>query len=93
MNSNYILYLTLYSRVNTSELGVERVGLTLLADQGEYLGVSGEERNTWHTHGARDRASRALNLDLSKLSQDFRFYFDSILFFVELHNDFCLWSE
>lgn len=40
MNSNYILYLTLYSRVNTSESGVERVGLTLLADQGEYLGVS-----------------------------------------------------
>lgn len=34
-----------------------------------------------HTWRARDRASRALNLDLSKLSQDFRFYFDSILFF------------
>lgn len=54
MNSNYILYLTLYSRVNTSELGVERVGLTLLPDQGEYSGVSGEERNTWHTHGAQE---------------------------------------
>lgn len=31
-----------------------------------------------HTWRARDRASRAPNLDLSKLSQDFRFYFDSI---------------
>lgn len=31
-----------------------------------------------HTWRARDRASRALNLDLSKLSQDFRFYFDSV---------------
>lgn len=46
-----------------------------------------------HTWRARDRASRALNLDLSKLSQDFRFYFDPILFFLELHNDFCLWPE
>lgn len=34
-----------------------------------------------HTWRARDRASRALNLDLSKSSQDFRFYFDSILVF------------
>lgn len=52
MNSNYILYLTLYSRVNTSESGVERVGLTLLADQGEYLGV---RRETHGTHMARKR--------------------------------------
>lgn len=44
-----------------------------------------------HTWRARDRASRALNLDLSKLSQDFRFYFNSILFLLDLYKDFGLW--
>lgn len=46
-----------------------------------------------HTWRARDRASRALNLDLSKLSQDFRFYFDSVSAESYTYNDFCLWPE